>query len=200
MFGLRSAGRQFTTAVRALIVATVVLGIGYPLVITGISQVALPSQADGSLVAVDGAVVGSALVGQSFADADGAPLARYLQGRPSAVAYDASSSGGSNLGPENPDLVSQIGARIAAVAASDGVPKGNVPADAVTASASGLDPHISPEYAREQVERVAAARGLEASVVRQIVDENTEGRMFGILGEPTVNVLKVNIALDALSG
>jgi K+-transporting ATPase ATPase C chain len=200
MLGLRSAGRQFTTALRALLVATVALGIGYPLVITGVSQVTMSGHANGSLVDVTDVPVGSALIGQSFADADGNALPQYFQGRPSAVGYDAGSSGGSNLGPENPDLVSTIGDRIAAVAASDGVAPSEVPADAVTASASGLDPHISPEYAREQVERVAAARDLEPSVVRHIVDENTEGRMLGFLGNPTVNVLKVNIALDALSG
>ena len=200
MLGLRSAGRQFTTAVRALIVATVVLGVAYPLAITGISQVAMPAHANGSLVSASDAPVGSALIGQSFADPDGNALPQYFQGRPSAVGYDAASSGGSNLGPENPDLVAQIQARIAAVAAADNVSPDQVPADAVTASASGLDPHISPEYAQEQVERVAAARGLDVDAVRTLVDENTEGRMLGYLGEPTVNVLQLNIALDALSG
>ena len=199
MLGLRSAGRQFTTALRALVVATIVLGIAYPLIITGVSA-RLAANSDGSLITVDDHTVGSALIGQSFADVAGNALPQYFQGRPSAVGYDAGSSGGSNLGPENPDLVSTIGDRITAVAASDGVAASQVPVDAVTASASGLDPHISPEYAREQVERVAAARGLEPSAVRSVVDENTEGRMLGFLGEPTVNVLKVNIALDELSG
>ena len=200
MFGIRSAGRQFATALRALVVATIVLGVAYPLVITGAAQLALPSQANGSLVDAADAPVGSALIGQSFADADGNALPQYFQSRPSAVGYDAASSGGSNLGPENPDLVAQLAARISAVAALDGVSPDEVPPDAVTASASGLDPHISPEYAQEQVNRVAAARGLDASAVRSLVDENTEGRMLGFLGEPTVNVLKVNIALDALRG
>ena len=121
MFGIRSAGRQFATALRALIVATIVLGVAYPLVITGASQLALPSHANGSLVAAADAPVGSALIGQSFTDADGNALPQYFQSRPSAVGYDAASSGGSNLGPENPDLVAQIAARISAVAALDGV-------------------------------------------------------------------------------
>ena len=200
MLGLRSAGRQFTTAVRALIVATIALGVGYPLLITGVSQAAMPANADGSLVRVVDAPVGSALIGQSFTDADGNALPQYFQGRPSAVGYDSTNSGGFNLGPENPDLVAAIQERINAIATSDGVSPGQVPPDAVTASASGLDPHISPEYAQEQVKRVAAARGLDPDAVRVLVDENTEGRMLGFLGEPTVNVLRLNIALDALSG
>jgi K+-transporting ATPase ATPase C chain len=181
-------------------VATVALGIAYPLAVTGAAQVAMPAQADGSLVAVGDDGVGSALIGQSFTDADGNPLPEYFQGRQSAVGYDASVSGGSNYGPEHPDLIASIGANRTAIAEFNGVAEEDVPADAVTASASGLDPDISPEYARIQVERVAATRGLEATDVQRLVDENTEGRMLGFLGEPTVNVLALNIALDALSG
>ena len=205
MFGIRSSLRQFTTALRALLVATVVLGVAYPLLITGVSKVALPGPAGGSLVrasngAAADAPVGSALIGQSFTDADGNALLGYFQGRPSAVNYDATTSGGSNLGPENPDLAADVSARIAAIAASDGVSPEQVPADAVTASASGLDPDISPEYAREQVARVALARGIDPQAVRQLVDETTEGRMLGFLGEPTVNVLELNLALDRMGG
>ena len=196
MLGIRSSARQFTTSLRALLVATVALGILYPLLVTGVTQVALPGEANGSLVKASDATVGSALIGQQFVDAKGNALPGYFQSRPSAVDYNAASSGGSNLGPENPDLAAQVKARIAAIAASDGVSETQVPADAVTASASGLDPHISPEYAQEQVARVAAARGIDPQVVRRLVDENTEGRMLGFLGEPTVNVLKLNIALD----
>ena len=196
MLGIRSSARQFTTSLRALLVATVALGILYPLLVTGVTQVALPGEANGSLVKASDATVGSALIGQQFVDAKGNALPGYFQSRPSAVDYNAASSGGSNLGPENPDLAAQVKARIAAIAASDGVSEAQVPADAVTASASGLDPHISPEYAQEQVARVAAARGIDPQVVRRLVEENTEGRMLGFLGEPTVNVLKLNIALD----
>jgi len=196
MLGIRSSARQFTTSLRALLVATVALGILYPLLVTGVTQVALPGEANGSLVKASDATVGSALIGQQFVDAKGNALPGYFQSRPSVVDYNAASSGGSNLGPENPDLAAQVKARIAAIAASDGVSEAQVPADAVTASASGLDPHISPEYAQEQVARVAAARGIDPQVVRRLVDENTEGRMLGFLGEPTVNVLKLNIALD----
>ena len=196
MLGIRSSARQFTTSLRALLVATVALGILYPLLVTRATQVALPGEANGSLVKASDATVGSALIGQQFVDAKGNALPGYFQSRPSAVDYNAASSGGSNLGPENPDLAAQVKARIAAIAASDGVSAAQVPADAVTASASGLDPHISPEYAQEQVARVAAARGIDPQVVRRLVDENTEGRMLGFLGEPTVNVLKLNIALD----
>ena len=196
MLGIRSSARQFTTSLRALLVATVALGILYPLLVTGLTQVALPGEANGSLVKASDATVGSALIGQQFVDAKGNALPGYFQSRPSAVDYNAASSGGSNLGPENPVLAAQVKARIAAIAASDGVSEAQVPADAVTASASGLDPHISPEYAQEQVARVAAARGIDPQVVRRLVDENTEGRMLGFLGEPTVNVLKLNIALD----
>ena len=200
MLGIRSSARQFTTSLRALLVATVALGILYPLLVTGVTQVALPGEANGSLVKASDATVGSALIGQQFVDAKGKALPGYFQGRPSAVDYNAASSGGSNLGPENPDLAAQVKARIAAIAASDGVSEAQVPADAVTASASGLDPHISPEYAQEQVARVAAARGIDPQVVRRLVDENTEGRMLGFLGEPTVNVLELNLALDRMAG
>jgi K+-transporting ATPase ATPase C chain len=195
---LRTAG----VAVRAMAVLTVVLGVGYTAVVTGVGQLALPAQADGSLATVDGRVVGSSLIGQSFQDPDGAALPEWFQSRPSAAGdgYDASASSGSNLGPENDDLVSSIEERKAAIAESDGVDPATIPADALTASASGLDPHISPEYAREQVARVAEARGIPEQRVAALVDQHVQGRDLGYLGEPTVNVLQLNIALAGLGG
>ncbi|WP_445444491.1 potassium-transporting ATPase subunit KdpC [Clavibacter sp. km3a] len=195
---LRTAG----VAVRAMAVLTVILGVGYTAVVTGIGQLALPAQADGSLATADGEVVGSSLIGQSFTDADGAASPEWFQSRPSAAGdgYDASASSGSNLGPENEDLVSAIEERRAAIAASDGVDPQTIPADALTASASGLDPHISPEYARLQVARVASARGIPVQEVERLVDQHVQGRDLGYLGEPTVNVLQLNIALAGLGG
>ena len=192
--------RQTWTAVRALLIFTCVLGVGYPLVITGIGQLALPGQANGSVVTVDGAAVGSSLIGQSFTDKDGNALPEWFQSRPSAAGagYDAGASSGSNYGPENKDLIKAIGDRQAAIEALDGVTVDQIPADAVTASGSGLDPHISPAYALLQVPRVAAARGLDESAVRQLVESKIQGRDLGYLGEPTVNVLELNIALAGM--
>jgi K+-transporting ATPase ATPase C chain len=195
---LRTAG----VAVRATAVLTVVLGVGYTAVVTGVGQLALPAQADGSLATVGGQVVGSSLIGQSFQDSDGAALPEWFQPRPSAAGdgYDASASSGSNLGPENPDLVAAIEERRAAIAASDGVDPRAVPADALTASASGLDPHISPAYARLQVARVAEARDLPERRVADLVEQHVQARDLGYLGEPTVNVLELDIALAGLGG
>jgi K+-transporting ATPase ATPase C chain len=198
---LRSALRQSGVAVRTMLVATLVLGIGYTALITGVGQLALPAQANGSLVTdAAGTVVGSALIGQSFTDADGAALPQYFQSRPSAAGdgYDASASSGSNLGPENPDLLASIAERRQAVAELEGVDPASVPVDALTASASGLDPHISPAYAALQVARVARARGLDEEEVRRLVAAHTAGPDLGYLGEPRVNVLELNLALDAL--
>jgi len=193
--------RPYWVAVKAMLVFTVVLGIAYPLAITVVGQVALPAQANGSLVqGADGAVVGSSLIGQSFTDADGNALPEWFQSRPSAAGdgYDASASSGSNWGPENPDLIKAIGDRQAAIAELDGVSRAEIPADAVTASASGLDPQISPEYARLQVGRVAAARDLPEAEVSALVDSLVQGRDLGYLGEPTVNVLNLNVELAKL--
>lgn len=192
--------RQTWTAVRALLILTVVLGIGYPLVVTGIGQVALNSQANGSLVRVDGTVVGSSLIGQTFTDSNGNALPEWFQPRPSAAGdgYDGGASSGSNYGPENTDLITAIGDRQAAIAQSDGVEVDQIPADAVTASASGLDPHISPAYARVQVVRVAEARGLSEEQVGALVESMVQQRDLGYLGEPTVNVLLLNLALAKL--
>ena len=192
--------RQTWTAVRALLILTVALGIVYPLAVTLIGQLALPHQSNGSLARSEGAVIGSSLIGQSFTDADGNALPEWFQSRPSAAGYDASASSGSNYGPENADLVAAITERRDAVAALEGVAANEVPVDAVTASASGLDPHISPEYALMQVNRVAEARGLEASAVRVLVESMIQSRDLGFLGEPRVNVLELNARLAELDG
>lgn len=197
----RSTGRVLWVATRAMIAFTLILGVGYTLVVTGIGQLALPARADGSLVRdADGTVVGSALLGQSFADADGDPLPEYFQPRPSAAGdgYDAAASSGSNLGPENEDLVAAIAERRDQAAELDGVDPQDVPVDALTASSSGLDPHISPAYAEIQVARVAGARGLTSEQVEDVVARHTRGRDLGYLGEPTVNVLELNVALDEI--
>ena len=196
----RTGARHYWVAIRAMLVLTVVLGVAYPLVITGIGQLALPAQANGSTLTVNGSTVGSALIGQSFSDADGNPLPEWFQPRPSAAGdgYDAGASSGSNYGPENSDLIAAIEERKAQIAEFNGVDPSEVPADAVTASASGLDPQISPEYAQIQVARVAAARGLPEAEVQALVDDNIQGRDLGYLGEPTVNVLELNIALAEL--
>jgi K+-transporting ATPase ATPase C chain len=194
----RSFFRSTGVAIRLTLLSTVVLGVAYPLAVWGVGQAAFHDQANGSMVTdSSGKVVGSSLIGQSF---DGSSSARWFQSRPSAAGekgYDANASSGSNLGPNNPDLVKSIEERRAAVAEADGVSAADVPADAVTASGSGLDPDISPEYARQQVSRVAEARGLSESAVRRLVDEHTESRQLGFLGEPVVNVLELNLALAA---
>ena len=198
----RTEARQYGVALRAMLVVTVVLGVGYTAVITGIGQLLLPAQANGSLVSINGRAAGSSLLGQSFTDKDGRALPEWFQSRPSAAGdgYDTTASSGSNLGPENADLVKAINQRRAAIAESDGVSVQQIPADAVTASASGLDPHISPAYAELQVERVARAQNLPLREVRSLVAANTSGRDFGYLGEPTVNVLRLNLALAQLKG
>jgi potassium-transporting ATPase KdpC subunit len=201
--------RQHLTALRALLVLTVIAGIAYPRVITGIAQTVMPGQANGSLVQRAGSPVGSSLLGQPFVDAKGNPLRQWFQPRPSAAAdpsnsndpgYNPLFSGASNLGPTNPDLIKKINDRRATVAAFDGVAPGDVPPDAVTASASGLDPDISPAYAYLQTNRVATARGLNPAAVRALVTDHIQNRVLGILGEPRVNVVELNLALDALGG
>jgi K+-transporting ATPase ATPase C chain len=179
-------------AVVSMAFFTLLLGIAYPMLITGAAQAAFPHQANGSLLVVSGRVVGSELVGQNFAKPE------YLHPRPSAAGadgYDASASSGSNLGPLSEDLATRVRDGAAAVRAENG--PGAVPGDAVTASGSGLDPHISPEYATLQSDRIAKARGGDARLVREILAAHTEGRVFGVLGQPRVNVLETNLALDA---
>jgi K+-transporting ATPase ATPase C chain len=174
---------------------TLLTGVVYPTVVTLIAQLAFPSKANGSLVEIDGKPVGSALIGQPFSEA------KYFWGRPSATAsvpYNASASGGSNLGPLNPALVTNVQTRIDALKQHD-AQVDTVPVDLVTASGSGLDPHITPASAELQVSRVATARGRSESEVRELVRLHTEARQFGVLGEPRVNVLLLNIALDSPS-
>jgi K+-transporting ATPase ATPase C chain len=174
---------------------TILTGILYPLTMTGIAQVVFPYQANGSLITRDGQVVGSELIGQWFNDP------AYFWGRPSATSpypYNASASSGSNLGPSNPALNQAVQERIDVLHEADPNNHALIPVDLVTASASGLDPHISPAAAKYQIGRVARARGLDIELVTKLVDQYTEGRTFGILGEPRVKFLELNLALDAL--
>ena len=176
-----------------LALLTVLTGVIYPAVVTVIAQVIFPHQANGGLIVKDGKVVGSTLIGQPFDDP------KYFWGRPSATSpfpYNASSSSGSNLSPTNPALVKSVQERVAALRAADPGNPAPVPVDLVTASGSGLDPHISPAAALYQVNRVAKARKLEPAVARDLVERHTEGRQLGVLGEPRVNVLALNLALD----
>lgn len=198
---MRTAVRQHLAALRALALFTLPLGVGYPLAVTGVAQVLFEDQADGSLVTSNGEVVGSALLGQLFTDADGNPLPEWFQPRPSAAGdgYDPTSSRASNLGPENEELIAQITERRAQVAEFNGVAPEAVPPDALTASGSGLDPHISPEYAYLQVGRVAAERDLAVEEVRSVVDRYAEGRDLGFIRAPHVNVLLLNLALEQLT-
>lgn len=201
MSSVRGTTRQYWVAIRTMIVFTVVLGIAYPLVITAIGLLA-PSQANGSLLKVDGKTVGSSLIGQSFTDKKGNALPQWFQSRPSAAGngYDAGASSGSNQGTESPTLIKAIKDRKAAIAKSDNVDPASIPPDALTASGSGLDPDISPAYAREQINRVAAARNLPVDEVTKLVDSFVVGRELGYIGDPTVNVLQLNIALSKLKG
>ena len=202
MSSSRTTVRQYWVAIRAMLIFTVVLGVGYTAILTGIGQRVLPWQSNGSLVTVGGKVVGSALIGQSFTDKKGDALPEWFQSRPSAAGtgYDASASSGSNYGPENADLIKAVKERRAAIAKLDGVSPSSIPADALTGSASGLDPHISPEYALEQVARIAGARNLSESAVKSLVESKIQLPDLGYLGEPRVNVVDLNIALASLKG
>jgi potassium-transporting ATPase KdpC subunit len=174
---------------------TVLTGVVYPLAVTGIARWVFPEQATGSLILADEQARGSALIGQPFSDP------KYFWGRPSATSpfpYNAAASSGSNLGPLNPALLETVKARVETIRQSDPSEAKPIPVDLVTASGSGLDPHISPAGAEVQVNRVATARGLDAEGVRKLVANHTEGRQLGILGEPRINVLRLNLALDAL--
>jgi K+-transporting ATPase ATPase C chain len=185
--------RNAIVAVRVALVTLVILGIAYPLMVTVAVQSAFPYQANGSLVVVKGEVVGSALIGQSFA------ASRYFHGRPSAAGkgYDGTASGASNLAPTSRSLVERVRGDVAdAVEANPGLEPGQVPVDMVTASGSGLDPDITPANAYAQAGRVSRARGMQVSEVLALIDHAVVGRQFGILGEPRVNVLELNLALD----
>lgn len=176
-------------SIRMLVVMTIITGLAYPLIVTGIAQVAFKDQANGSLIYQNEKIVGSSLIGQPFSDP------KYFWGRPSATSpmpYNGASSSGSNQGPTNPALKEAVEGRI-----KDHGGKTPVPADLVTASGSGLDPHISPAAAEYQIARVAKARGIQQSVLKELVQKHTEARQLGILGEPRVNVLRLNLALDA---
>lgn len=178
-----------------VVLFTGLLGVAYPLAVTGVAQAAFPSQANGSLVKdADGKVVGSALVGQAFVQP------AYLHPRPSAAGegYDASASSGTNMGPLNAYLAARVKDDTARLKAEN--PTGAIPADAVTASASGLDPHVSPQYAAFQISRIAKARGVKEAQVREVIENHIEGRTFGVLGQPRVNVLLTNRALDVRLG
>lgn len=176
-----------------LALLSVLCGLAYPALVTGVATLLFPRQAAGSLVEKDGRVIGSELIGQQFASP------RYFWGRPSATArvpYNAAASAGSNLGPSSPTLHEAAGRRIAALRAADPALVGPIPVDLVTASGSGLDPHVSPAAALAQVPRVATARGLPEAVVGELVTRHIEERQLGVLGEPRVNVLRLNLALD----
>ncbi len=182
-------------AFMSLLLLTILSGIIYPLMITGFSQLAFPHQANGSVIMKDGKAVGSELLGQQFEDP------KYFWGRLSATTpypYNGGSSSGSNLGPNNPDLMKVVQARVDALRAADPGNEEKIPVDLVTASGSGLDPHISPAAAEYQVRRVAKARGLDESGVRTLISSHTRGRWIGLFGEPVVNVLELNLALDAI--
>jgi K+-transporting ATPase ATPase C chain len=197
--------KEIRPAIVLLVALTLITGLLYPLAMTGLAQVLFPRQANGSMIEKDGRVIGSALIGQVFADD------KYFHGRPSATntpdpkdstktvdaPYNAANSGGSNLGPANKALIDRVKGDVDKLAAENA--KAQVPIDLVTTTGSGLDPHISPEAALFQVPRVAKARNMPEDRVRQLVTDNTKGRLAGILGEPRVNVLALNLALDAAS-
>jgi K+-transporting ATPase ATPase C chain len=180
-------------ALLSFLVLTIITGIIYPLFITGIAQALVPSQANGSLIYRNGKVVGSSLIGQPFDDP------KYFWGRISATSpqYNASSSSGSNIGPTNPALIDEINGRIKALKAADPQNSNLIPVDLVTSSASGLDPHISLAAAHYQIARIARLRGLSEDTVKAIVKQHTYSRLLGLIGEPVVNVLELNLALDA---
>ncbi len=183
-------------AVMSLILFTLLTGIIYPLAVTGLAQTIFPHKSNGSIITKNGKAVGSALLGQQFEDP------KYFWGRLSATTpypYNSGSSSGSNLGPNNPDLMKAVQARIQALREADPGNTVKIPVDLVTAAGSGLDPHISPAAAAYQVQRVAKLRGMDEAKVSALVAANTEGRQFGILGEPVVNVLKLNLALNELN-
>jgi K+-transporting ATPase ATPase C chain len=190
---LQNTIRDFRTAIILFVAFSVVLGLAYPAAITGIAQVVFERQADGSIIERDGQAVGSSLIGQSFTEP------QYFHPRPSAAGegYDASASSGSNLGPTSADLMDRVATDSAAIREENGLADdAEVPVDAVTASGSGLDPHITPAYAMLQAPRIAAERGVSEEAVRDLIEQNRDDSTFFVLGEPRVNVLELNLALD----
>lgn len=186
---------QLSAGIRIVAVMTFGLGVVYPLAVTAFAQVVAGDRADGQLLRVDGEVVGSSLIAQEFSEP------QYFHTRPSAAGYDAASSTGSNLGPTNPELLDSVAERVTEYRDVNGLPDAvAVPVDAVTASGSGLDPHISPANARLQAERVAANRSLDLDVVTDLIDQHTDRRPLGILGDDGVNVVRLNVALDRVTG
>ncbi|MFI6935816.1 potassium-transporting ATPase subunit KdpC [Streptomyces sp. NPDC050287] len=195
-----NTARMLCASLRMLLVLTVVTGVLYPLAVTGIGQLAFHHKANGSMVKVDGQEVGSTLIGQSWnIKGTSKPDPKWFQGRPSNSGYDPLSTGSSQLGASDPTLVKNVKAAKKQVAGFNGVPQSEVPKDAVTGSASAIDPDISKAYAAIQVRRVAEHNGLTVAQVRKLVKDHTEGRTAGFLGEPTVNVLELNIALKQLA-
>ncbi|MEU2491042.1 potassium-transporting ATPase subunit KdpC [Streptomyces sp. NPDC007883] len=203
-----NTGRLVWAGLRMLLVLTVVTGIVYPLVVTGIAQAVFPDKANGSIVKVDGKEVGSELIGQNWnlpkknpddENEVAQPDPKWFQPRPSNSGYDPLATGSSQLGASDPTLTKTVADTKKAVAAFNGVPESEVPKDAVTGSSSAIDPHISPEYAQIQVKRVAKANGLDDAQVEKLVEDRTEGRTAGFLGEPHVNVLMLNLALKELT-
>lgn len=193
---MKTFWRHLRPALVFLAAFTLLTGVLYPLLVTAVAQTIFPHQANGSLVEQDGVILGSELIGQPFDDP------AYFWGRPSLTSpypYNAAVSTGSTIAPSNPALTERVTARIAALETANPTNTRPIPVDLVTASGSGLDPHISLAAAEYQVERVARVRGVETAVVRQLVDEYTEGRTFGVLGEPRVNVFRLNLALDAVT-
>lgn len=187
---------QLRPALMMLLTLTLLTGVIYPLAVTGLAQLLLPSLADGSLIIRDGKVIGSELIGQQFDDP------KYFWGRPSATSpfpYNAAASSGSNLGPTNPAFIDAVRGRVSALRAADPVNDTPIPVDLVTASGSGLDPHMSPAAAEYQLKRVARARGLGENTLRDLVARHTEGRQLGVLGERRINILKLNVAVDDLT-
>ena len=187
--------KEIRPAIVSFLLLTLITGFAYPLVVTGISQAVMPGKANGSMIMKDGKPIGSSLIGQSFSDP------KYFWSRPSATSpmpNNPTSSGGSNLGPTNPALMEAVKGRVQALRDADSGNQQPVPVDLVTASGSGLDPHISPAAANYQLARVARVRNLSPDIIGKLLAEHTEGRQFGILGEPRVNVLELNLALDSL--
>jgi K+-transporting ATPase ATPase C chain len=201
--------RQLIPAVISMVVFTIVFGLVFPLVITGIGQLAFHDKANGSIVEQNGKKIGSSLIGQSFTDAKGKALPQYFQSRPSAAVgasgdttagYDPTYSSGSNLGPTNPDFLKLVGQRVKAYRKLNGLGANvKIPVDAVTASGSGLDPDISVANARLQARRISEERGIPVATVNKLIDEHTQDRTLGVLGEKTVDVLALNLALDRAS-